>query len=1715
MRCLRQILTAMLCSTVVDCYAAETWSCTIDGVELIYTVSNGEVMIGDGSSRAVHESTSGTITIPDTIDDCPVTSIGDYAFYGCRNLTGVSMPNGVSKIGYKTFSHCEGLTSMIIPNMVQEIDAYAFCDCTGLKSVTIPNRVQIIGDYAFDGCNGLTRLAILDGALILDQVSAAWHPNRVFYNCPQLRSMTIPGVLVSQMSTMFPDVYTQLTNVTLIGTATDIPDFAFTGCVSLRTVDMPSTVTNIREYAFYNCENLTRVTFPASFPRIDDCAFVNCSNLTEFAIGDDNSLYKGVSGLVLTKDGRKLVAVPYGLASVTIPDSVSNIGERAFAGCSRLTDITIPDRVTRIGEQAFQACVGLTDITIPDSVTSLGASFCRACTGLTSVVIGENITTIGKYSFNGCSSLTNVILPSSLTIIGSSAFSGCSSLPNVTLPSSLTKIDEFAFADCRGLSDVMIPHNLESIGRGAFARCGVRYVKVPQTVNLPIHKYAEPDYIYHFVPGTDFLSLQLAGHSDRRHIRGNTHLIAETVYTNADGSVSGQMRELGYEVVVGSLGIDVALYKPCQKVLFDPNGGTVGTGRMEVKYGVAYGRLPVPVCAGYTFVGWKLDGEFVSSKTSVSALDDHTLVAQWMDNNNLSVPTNDDFANATVLVGANGEALGSTLGATIQSGEPLVSFNGYSCNTVWWTWTAPFNGIATFSTTNTTFDTVLGIYTGSSVSNLTPVCLDDDGGPNFTSKCSFIATQGTTYYIVVSGYDSCSQGAVLLNWGLKPAFAIRFNANGGQGGMVIMQECGTVLVPPTVTRIGYTFTGWRPTVPETTPASNATYTAQWQANSYTMCFNANGGTGGRTITQRYGTTIVAPSVVRTGYTFTGWMPSVPVWVPPTNAEYIAQWQINRYTVAFDANGGNGTMGNMACQYGTVFDLPMNIFKLAKATFLGWATNSTDATIVYQDGASVSNLTAEADGIVTLYAVWWIDPIPPITSDADIPTALSGSADSNLAAYIGDIATYNAYRAWADRKGIAHESVTNAPKAWLSFALDSPALIKTRFRTSDFSIDSFVPDGTGGFLLEMGVNGISIGANASAANLAKILGVEGAFSLEGDAFSADNVSFAFGTPQDGKATIVATPSDATATSFFVRATMRDLYDDIPVVSFNLNGGGSLNGASNEKLVDCDSEYGTLPTPTRVGYVFDGWYTGASGGNKVTDSTVIVENTAHMLYAHWTPNTYTIIFDPNGGSVPTTNKIVAYGSTYGSLPTPTRTGYTSTGWYTSASGGARVTDATIVTATTDHTLYAHWAVNTTYPVTFNANGGVVSPSSKSIVVGGAYGDLPTPTWTGHIFYGWFTAANGGTHVTEQTTVTITSAQTLYAHWGIKSYVVSFDANGGSGSTTKTVKYSTAVGELPVPVRSDYVFDGWYTATTGGTKITAETMIYENVTYYAHWSENSITTPSTYCVVDLSAGSSASSYPVTYLDDVPSGGWTETHKTTKLVLRRIEPGTYLMSGTCQVTLTKAFYIGVFELTQKQYKQVMGSLPMTTGQAFADALPVESTTWNAIRGATWPTTTSPSAGSFMGILSAKTGLSFDLPTEAQWEYACRAGTTSSYNNGGNSESDLVLLGRFKSNRSDGKGGNYPNSYTTVGSYLPNAWGLYDMHGNMKEMCLDFYSSSSLPASATDPVGPSTGSSRMSRGGGYESNASFCSSANRWVAISPSGTLSDVGFRVKCSVEP
>ena len=263
--------------------------------------------------------------------------------------------------------------------------------------------------------------------------------------------------------------------------------------------------------------------------------------------------------------------------------------------------------------------------------------------------------------------------------------------------------------------------------------------------------------------------------------------------------------------------------------------------------------------------------------------------------------------------------------------------------------------------------------------------------------------------------------------------------------------------------------------------------------------------------------------------------------------------------------------------------------------------------------------------------------------------------------------------------------------------------------------------------------------------------------------------------------------------------------------------------------------------------------------------------------------------------------------------------------------------------------------------------------------------------------------------------------------------------------------------------------------------------------------------YCVIDLSEGENAAQYPVTYMDEPPSGGFNAVdYKTTKLVLRLIYPGTFMMRGQYEVLLTKPFYCGIFEVTQRQYELVTGSNP---SERKVDVYPVDRVSWNAIRGnsstCNWPGSSNVDSSTFIGKLQARTGLNFDLPTEAQWEYACRAGTTSLYNNGGNTTNDLNQLGRYRDNLPT-----IVSSMAGVGSYLSNAWGLYDMHGNVHEWCLDYAKYGYLTSGMTNPSGPSSGSDRLVRGGCCYSAADACSSSS-YLSAPPSSAMEWQGFRL------
>ena len=321
----------LLCSISVSAHDFE-----VEGIYYNIT-SSTDMMVevtyrGDYYSSYLNEY-SGAVTIPESVtyngNTYSVTSIGDYAFYGCSGLTSVVIGNSVTSIGWYAFAYCSGLTSVEIPNSVTSIGWYAFEYCSGLTSVVIPNSVTSIGSYAFEDCSGLTSVEIPNS---VTSIGAS-----AFSGCSGLTSVEIPN------------------------SVTSIRQLAFSGCSGLTSVVIPNSVTSIGECAFELCSGLTSVVIPNSVTSIEHHAFLYCDSLTSIAVAEGNPTYDSrdnCNAIIETQTNTLIV----GCSETIIPNSVTSIGDYAFYFCYSLTSVEIPNSVTSIGDFAFCYCSSVTKL---------------------------------------------------------------------------------------------------------------------------------------------------------------------------------------------------------------------------------------------------------------------------------------------------------------------------------------------------------------------------------------------------------------------------------------------------------------------------------------------------------------------------------------------------------------------------------------------------------------------------------------------------------------------------------------------------------------------------------------------------------------------------------------------------------------------------------------------------------------------------------------------------------------------------------------------------------------------------------------------------------------------------------------------------------------------------------------------------------------------------------------------------------------------------------------------------------------------------------------------------------------------------------------------------------------------------------------------------------------------------------------------------------
>lgn len=467
---------------------------------LIYAINDGKATISGFTGSPIE------LEIPDSIQDEPVTSIGENAFWDCDSLIYIKLPDGAAEIREGAFENCSSLTDVEFGSGLTYIGKLSFSSCPALKSITIPESVTEIYERAFSSCSNLSEIILPDGAIDIGESAFA---GTAYYKDPAnwTDDVLYIGDCLIQADIGISGGYA------IKPDAKSIADYAFYGCANLTDITIPDSVERVGEYAFRSCSALENAQIGTGLPGVSTGMFFGCGKLSGIQLLQ-NIKYIG--------DGA--FAQCGSLTDITIPSSVRTIGGEAFYYCG-LESLTVEDGVVSIGDGAFSACEKLDRIELPDSVSDIGRSAfantayynndnnwsdsllyignclieCRDNTDFPYVIyesreIRPGTATIADYAFYDREWLDGVTIPDGVVNIGDYAFANCVALKALELPDSVKTAGIGAFADCSNLENIKIGRGLNSIGDSMFANCRARITIPPSVKSIASNAFGVENY---------------------------------------------------------------------------------------------------------------------------------------------------------------------------------------------------------------------------------------------------------------------------------------------------------------------------------------------------------------------------------------------------------------------------------------------------------------------------------------------------------------------------------------------------------------------------------------------------------------------------------------------------------------------------------------------------------------------------------------------------------------------------------------------------------------------------------------------------------------------------------------------------------------------------------------------------------------------------------------------------------------------------------------------------------------------------------------------------------------------------------------------------------------------------------------------------------------------------------------------------------------------
>ena len=710
------------------------------------------------------------------------------------------------------------------------------------------------------------------------------------------------------------------------------------------------------------------------------------------------------------------------------------------------------------------------------------------------------------------------------------------------------------------------------------------------------------------------------------------------------------------------------------------------------------------------------------------------------------------------------------------------------------------------------------------------------------------------------------------NW-IKNTYTVTFDKQGGSGGTNTVDVAYTDAMPSgknAPIKTGYAFTGYYDehdnkyydadmiSTDVWDIAANGTLYAHWTAQSYIVTLDLQGGVGEDSVLATYDEYVpAAPTPTRDGYTFKGYykeangvgkqyygtnMSMLEKWDIASSAILYAYWTINTYSITFMSNGASGTMDNQDIIYNQSENLNANTYTKTGYTFDGWSTSSS-GSVEYNNQA---NFTM-SDSDETLWAIWSANTYT-ITFDKQGGNSGTNTVDVNYDASMSSATAptkegYSFDGYYVNTSGIGKKYYDNNMSSVNNWDIDSDTTLYANWIADSYTLTFDKQSGD-----SIDINSKQITFNQPFGNLATT-------SKTGYTFDGWYTE----TNGNGDKIISTTTVDTVGDRTLYAAWTANEY----TVTFNSQGGSSANPTT--KIVTYDDTYGSLAIITREGYTLDEWNTQVNGsGTTINSSSTVSISNNHTLYAIWTPNTYTVTLDKQGGTGGSDSVVATFDKEMPSASSPARVGYDFVGYFYSPISTSTqyynsiMNSINIWTISSDITIFAVWE-KIDYTISYNLNGGnnnVLNPATYTIESNTI--NFEVPSRTGYTFNGWYEESTFDTQITQVVNGSHGDI-TLYAKWTPIVYDITYTLNSGTNNINNPNTYTieTATFDLETPTRDYYDFVGWYKESTFDTEISqVANGSHGDLDLYAKW------TPTVYNInYNLNLGTNNVSNPASY--------------------------------------------------------------------------------------------------------------------------------------------------------------------------------------------------------------------------------------------------------------